>query len=139
MRNFITILLVALSFGNLSAQNHQEFFYEVYQGDKLYEQGNFSNALKHYEVASGMVDFVPTRVLTKFVKAAKKAKNKTLKVKYKSQLEKLSICPRENAHIESKLTQLLAEDQRVRKYNFKLIRYYWDNVENPTVANTKNF
>ena len=86
-----------------------------------------------------MVTFVQTPYLVKFLKTAKKAKNKPLQKKYESLIERQKKTPAEYAHLGPKLDRILAEDQRVRTENQRLIKYYWKNVDNKSVVNSSKF
>ena len=123
-------------FASVNAQNYKSFYNEVNQGNRFYNQGNYSEALLRYESASKMVTFVQTPYLKKFLKTAKKAKNKPLQKKYESLIERQKKTPAEYAHLGPKLDRILAEDQRVRTENQRLIRYYWKNVDNKSVVNS---
>ena len=138
---FALPFIVALfsGFASLDAQDYKRFYSEVNKGFSLHEQGNYSEALMRYESASQMVDFVQTPFLQKFLKAAKKAKNKTLEENYKRLIETQRKTPAEYAHLGPKLDSLLAEDQRVRKRKQRLIKYYWKNVDNTSVWHSPKF
>ena len=133
------IIIILLSLETLSAQDYKDFYYEVYLGNKLYHQGNYSEALAQYEAASEKVDFVSTSYLQKFLKAAKKDKNETLQKKYEFQIERQKECPVEYAHIGARLDSLVKEDQRVRTKNFKLNKYYRKHIDNKAVHNSPKF
>ena len=124
---------------SLNAQDYKRFYSEVNEGKSLYAQGSYSEALLRYEAASQIVDFVQTPFLQKFLKAARKAKNKTLEQKYKRLIETQKKTPAEYAHLGPKLDSLLAEDQRVRKKKQRLIKYYWKNVDNSSVWHSPKF
>jgi len=111
-------------FVSLNAQNYKNFYTEVNQGNSLYKQGNYSEALLRYEVASQMVNFVQTPYLEKFLKIAKKAENNPLQKKYESFIERQKKTPAEYAHLGPKLDSLLVEDQRVRTKKQRLNKYY---------------
>lgn len=73
MQKASTALLFLLSFiASLSAQDYKKFYHQIYIGDKLSSEGNYSEALSQYEAASEEVDFVSTTHLQKFYKVAKK-------------------------------------------------------------------
>ncbi len=134
--------LVSLNAQNIVSQNSQDykiFYYEVYQADRLANQGNYSEALLRYEAASQKVNFVQTSYLKKFLKAAKKAENKPLQKKYESLIERQKKTPAEYAHLGPKLDSLYAADQGVRKKQQRLINYYWKNIDNKSVRNSSKF
>lgn len=120
-------------------QDHKSFYYEVNQANRLYNQGNYSEALSRYEAASQLVNFVQTPYLLKFLKAAKKADNISLQKKYESLIEKQKKTPAKYAHLGSKLDSLLAEDQRIRTKKQRHIKYYWKNVDNKSLVNSTKF
>ena len=124
---------------SLNAQDYKTYYYELYQANRLYNQGNYSEALLRYEAASQMVNFVETPHLKKFLKAAKKTKNQSLQKKYESLIERQKKTPAEYAHLGPQLDRLIAEDQRVRTKKQKLIKYYWKNIDNKSVMNSSKF
>ena len=135
----VLLLIAFLYVESLGAQDYKRFYYEVYQANIVSKQGNHSEALSMYEAAFEWMDFVPTVLLKKFRKVAKKAGNTTLEKKYKSLIDNQKDCPPEYAHVCAKLDSLVHEDQRVRTKKSRLIRYYWKNVDNESVMNSPKF
>jgi len=139
MKKIFLGLFIVLSLQTISAQDHKNFYHEVYQADKLFQQGDLNGALLGYEAASEKARFVPTRILKKFLKVAKEANHIPLKKKFKSLIAVQKKCPSENTHLGVKLDSLMAEDTRVRTKKRKLIRYYWKNVDTESVKNSSKF
>ena len=135
----LLLLIAFLCVESLNAQDYKRFYYEVYQADILSKQGNHSEALLKYEDASEWMNFVPTVLLKKFNKVAKKAENTTLEHKYRTLIDKQKDCPPEYAHVCEKLDSLVYEDQRVRTKKSRLVRYYWKNVDKESVMNSPKF
>lgn len=135
----LNVLFLIICQQTLIAQDHKNFYFKIYEADKLYEKDDFYGALIKYEAASEMVDFIPSRMLDKFLKVANKAKNKVLKEKYQALIRKQNTCPIESIEIGSKIDSLFVEDQRVRTQNSKLIDYYWKNLDNKSVMNSSKF
>lgn len=135
----IQLLILILCVTSLSGQDYNSIYYEIYQGDLQYKQGNYPEALSRYEAASERMSFVPSPTLRKFLRVAKKGKDRPLQKKYESLIQKQKACPAEYAHVGAKIDSLFREDQRVRIKNAKLNRYYWKNIENKSVMNSPKF
>ncbi len=144
---FPFVVNLFLCFASLNAQeillqntkDYKSYYYEVYQADRLFNQGNYSEALLRYKAASQMVNFVETPILKKFLEAAKKANDQSLEKEYESLIEIQKNTPAEYAHLGPTLDELIAEDQKVRKKKQKLVNYYWKNKDNKSVMNSSKF
>ncbi|PHQ78360.1 MAG: hypothetical protein COB65_13975 [Thalassobium sp.] len=120
----IIFLLVFLFSRNVEAQNFSAFYFEANEARKLGEEGKIDSAIKTYENAFKILDYVKVEDLIKVVELAKLNNDEERIKLYSQRIEKQSKAT--NPELKATIDSLVRLDQKVRnRKSIENARYFW--------------
>jgi len=142
---YIIIIFTTLVLNHLGISQDlksvSDYYYQLYQGKQLLENGKPDSACIVFENAFKKVDYIQSYTIKRTVlKAAIESKNKNLVKKYRKVIKDKKKCPPKNMHILKIVDSLSKLDQKVRSNKiFKARQYYVKNVNDTLINTSKKF